>query len=300
MTINYATGEITEPGTALAPVSKDEASVVGMLERAKSWLSNAVDAEDIAVAKAQLRTAETYAKELQLSKDIQLDAAEMVRRAEYALGKAIRQGQAEGTVLRQGEVKTAGFGEDRGPTRNFGKASPTDYAAQHELTGVHGDAGIYAIVDAAPEPEEFEKALAEAREEGNLSRANVGRKVKKQTSTHQTRDQRADLIADLAAQGYSSRQMPAKVGVAEESVRQIARDYDIEIPADRAIRKTRRINSTEVAAKTVTALEGLVMGVELIDYDAIDPRDASQWAESLTDSLRVLNRFARQIKETAQ
>lgn len=33
-----------------------------------------------------------------LAQEIQLDAREMVRRAEYALGKAIRQGQAEGLI----------------------------------------------------------------------------------------------------------------------------------------------------------------------------------------------------------
>ncbi|MGA4670049.1 hypothetical protein ACPCG0_09675 [Propionibacteriaceae bacterium Y1923] len=37
-------------------------------------------------------------KQLGLSKEIRDDATEMVRRAEYALGKAIRKGQAEGTV----------------------------------------------------------------------------------------------------------------------------------------------------------------------------------------------------------
>lgn len=114
------------------------------------------------------------------------------------------------------------------------------------------------------------------------------------------RQQRADLITELAAQGYSSRQMPAQVGVSEETVRQIARDFDIEIPADRSVGKSRRINSTQVVENTATALEGLVMGVELIDYTAVDIAVASQWADSLTESLKVLNGFARQIRKAAQ
>ena len=99
--------------------------------------------------------------------------------------------------------------------------------------------------------EQFDAAITEAKAEGNLSRANVVRKVKGQQGPT-TRDQRADLIVKLANEGYSSRQMPAKVGVTEESVRQIARDYGIDIPADKAVGRTKRINSTEVAENTVT------------------------------------------------
>lgn len=160
--------------------------------------------------------------------------------------------------------------------------------------GARGD-GIYALADNV-DPEEFETALEAAKAEGNLTRANVVRKVKK-IAGPVTRDQRADLIEELAAQGYSSRQMPTKVGVSEGTIREIARTYDITIAADKAVSGTRRINSTQLVENTATALEGLVMGVELIDYAAVAPAVASQWADSLTESMRALNRFVRQIKE---
>jgi hypothetical protein len=92
--------------SALVPLSKDAASVVTALENAKAWLANAVETTgpaEIAAAKAQIVTAEMYARELRLSKDIQTDAKEMVRIAEFALGKAIRKGQEEGTVARRGQ-----------------------------------------------------------------------------------------------------------------------------------------------------------------------------------------------------
>lgn len=117
-------------------------------------------------------------------------------------------------------------------------------------------------------------------------------------ATAVTRDMRADAIRDLAEQGYSSRQMPEKVGVSEESVRKIARDFGIEIPADRSIRGTRRVDSGRIVANTVTALEGLVMGIDLVDFDDLDPQEAGQWADSLSHSLRALNRFVKQIKES--
>jgi hypothetical protein len=40
------------------------------------------------------------------------------------------------------------------------------------------------------------------------------------------------------------------------------------------------------------------MGIELINYDDLDPEEARQWADSLNHSLRALNRFHKQIKET--
>lgn len=307
MTVNYETGEIVEPGTDLAPVDKTAASVVTVLERAKSWLSTAVEMtgpEEIAAAKAQIRTAEVYARELHLSKEIQLDAQEMVRRAEYALGKSIRKGQAEGTIRTRGQ---------RGPQTDYTRTR--DGRQQH--IAVTADSGncLPGVKDIAPDfydngsemaalsngvsDEQFDAAIEEAKAEGNLGRANVVRKVKGQAGPA-TRDQRADLIVKLANEGYSSRQMPAKVGVTEETVRQIAREYGIDIPADKAITRTRRINSTQLVVNTATALEGLVSGVELIDYDALDNAEVSQWATSLTDSMRVLNRFVKQIKEIAQ
>ncbi len=292
----------------LVPIDKTAASVVTVLENAKSWLATAVvmtGPEEIAAAKAHIRTAEIYARELHLSKDIQQDAQEMVRRAEYALGKAIRKGQEEGTIRTQGQ---------RGPQSPYSRerhgqiehVQAESASSDNCLPGVRDiapdfyDNGsqIPAMVDGVSD-EQFDAAISRAREEGNLSRANVVRKVRHQASP-QTRDGRADLIEELARQGYSSRQMPSRVGVSEEAIRQIARDYGIEIPGDKAILRTRRIDSNRVAAQTVTALEGLVMGVELIDYAQIDPQGARQWAASLTDSLRVLNRFARQIKETTQ
>jgi hypothetical protein len=111
--------------------------------------------------------------------------------------------------------------------------------------------------------------------------------------------QRVATIRDLAEQGYTSRQIAEKVGVLDERVREISRTYDVDIPADRATRKTKQPQSTRIAATTVTALEGLAMGVDLIDYDAleIDPT----WAESLRDSLKILNGFAKHItKEKTQ
>jgi hypothetical protein len=301
--VNTETGEIT--GTDLATVDKSNAaSVIGYLSQARDWLATCVEItgpEEIAQAKAQIATAAEATKQLNLSKEIQLDAQEMVRRAEYALGKAIRKGQAEGTVARTGENPGPQSDYTRGD--QIVRVSPVLHAEKKVYPGELLRGGqlmsdTYALSDGV-EQKDFDAAVEDAKREGNLTRRNVIRKVSaRKQAGHQTRDDRADLIKKLACEGYSSRQMPSRVGVSEETVRQIARDFGIEITADKAIGGTRRHNSHRIASETVAALEGLAMGVGLINYDEIDPREARQWADSLNDSFRVLNRFHKQIKET--
>lgn len=115
--------------------------------------------------------------------------------------------------------------------------------------------------------------------------------------------QRRDRMRDLAPQGYTSAQIGNELGISPETVRLNARKYDIDIPADRALGKSqRRINPNRVVRETVHALEGLAMGVGLIDghLDGLDPAEISNWAASLTHSIQVINRLAKQLKEMAQ
>lgn len=198
--------------------------------------------EAVANIKAEIATAAEMTRQLGLSKEIRDDATEMARRAEYALGKAIRKGQAEGTVrsrrntgggpaapyVRDGRTVMAGTSSRAG---DVDMPSPNDFAAKVELHGNGcGGVGIYGLADNATEAE-FETALTEAREEGNLSRANLVRKVKGQQGG-ESRQQRADKIAGLARQGHTSRQMVKQVGISDIAIRQIARDFGIDIPAD--------------------------------------------------------------------
>lgn len=283
------------PTTAVGPLDRDPQSVVEFLERSKWALDVAVEMTgpaEVALIKAQIVMAETYAKELSLSKDIQEQSKEMVRRAEYALGRAIRRGQEEGNVRpsRGGDTRTD---LDRVGFNN--PVSPTDFSTSDELYG--NGAGIMHLADA--DSEKFEDALADAKAEQNLSRANVVRKIKgQQHSQGLTRQQRADLIADLAAQGYSSRQMTEKVGVRDDRVRQIARDFDIDIPADRVVGRSRRIDHTDVVEKTVTDLENTAEFIQAhVDLSQVDFSEADEWVSSLTKSISALTRFRNQIKE---
>jgi hypothetical protein len=280
-----------------------EVAVSTYLEHAKNWLHTAVEqtgAAEIATAKAEMATTAEATKQLNLSKEIQLDALEMVRRAEFSLGKAIRKGQEEGQIRQRGFVgPQSEYVRNGRPVRGSnrgGDPDQTTISPKALVTSGEELHQVYAMSDGV-ELDEFETALTEAKAEGNVSRANVVRKVKgKQGPT--TRDERAELIEDLAAQGYSSRQMSPKVGVLDSRIREIARAYGIDIPADRVIGKTRRIDWTDAVRQTVIGLENTAEFIGgQVDLAEVDWSEADEWLSSLTNSIRALNRFKQQIKE---
>jgi hypothetical protein len=162
---------------------------------------------------------------------------------------------------------------------------------------------------------EFEAALAAARAEGNLSRANVVRKIRQRGRRVAPGrgapvparagecavggGERRELIALHAAHGMSSPQIAVRLGIGDQQVRQIARVHGIEIPADVVTGRTRRPDANRIVRQTAHALEGLAMGVQLADPAGLDPAVAGEWAASLARSIRVLSKFVRQLNEVS-
>ena len=159
---------------------------------------------------------------------------------------------------------------------------------------------------------DFEEVLGEAKAEGNLSRANVVRKLRQRRGNPSAPDRhvpdpvdgspgaaaaRIKLIAEFAARGMSSGQIGGRLGIGDDRVRQVAREHGIGIRADAVLGRARRLDSTRIVRETVHALEGLAMGVALADPAGLDPAGAAEWAASMTRSIRLLSKFARQMKE---
>lgn len=158
----------------LVPIdTTSEISVITFLQSGVAALSEALDRTDIAGVvniKAQAATVETATKQLGLSRESQDVATELVRRSEWTLGRAIRKGQDDGLVRSQGEGSKDNLSDT--VTR---LPSPYDFAKKHELHGTGDRAGIYDLAEISPE--QLDAALEEAKNEGNLSRANVARKA---------------------------------------------------------------------------------------------------------------------------
>lgn len=283
------------------------AFIVEACERAKAWLAAVLeqgDIESIVECKSQAEAIRVYTMSKQLGKDAQLSATEIVRRAERGIGVAIRRGQDAGEIRRQGQSRIT-----HQPGTNGLVASPTDYASEDELSG--NGAGIYHLADGVSS-EDFEEALAKARSEGNLSRSNLVRRIRRRREdegewipaaldrTTAAVLRRRQLITEMAAANYSSRQISERLGTADGTVRKIAKECGVEIPADAIVSRTRVLDSSRIVRETVHALEGLAMGVQLADVADLDPSEADSWAASLTDSIRVLNRLVRTLRERAQ
>jgi len=282
--------------------------VVLACERAKAWLTDALehgDIEAIVETKSQAEAIRVYTAQKQLGHDAETAAREVVRRAERGIGVAIRRGQEAGTIETPVEAaRRAAMHREVNQGRRdrldvaeaMSKPRPTDYAAPDELSD------IYAVTDGVTDTA-FEASIDEAKAEGNLSRANVVRKVNGQQAANSklSRKQKADRLAELAGQGYSSRQMLDQLGYTRVSeISALAREYGIEIPADKSIARTRRHDSNRIAAETINALAGLAIGVDLINYEDLDVAQVGHWATSLDESLKVLNQFRKKLKKVTE
>lgn len=270
-----------------------ELAISGYLEQARDWLATAVEMtgpEQVAAAKAQIATAAEATKQLGLSKEIQLDAQEMVRRAEYALGKAIRKGQEEGTVLTQAD---GAFVRDLGA--EVTKVSVRDLVPESNRT--RGQ--IYEMSDDVA-PEQFDAALAEAKDEGDMARTNVIRKIRKQACDRgPSRADRADIIRDLASKGWTSEQMRKEVGYSTASqVRELAREFDIQIPADIVRGRSRRIDHMRVLDNVSEAVEVAAMSLRDIDVTQLAEEEALERLDSLTTSINAIAKAVKKIKES--
>ncbi len=287
--------------------------VVQACQRAKAWLREALEhgeIEQIGEIKSQAEAMRVYTAQKQLGKDAQLAAAEIVRRAERGIAVAIRRGQQNGEIARRGDRGGRGapgvHGGNPGDRRGDHLGSPAGFFR-------HGDerADAYAMTDGVSDTE-FEDVLGEAKAEGNLSRANLVRKIRQRRgdppargqqvpdpadTSHEAAARRRELISQFAASGMSSRQIGERLGIGDDRVRQVAREHGIDIRADAVLGRTRRPESGRIVRETVHALEGLAMGLELADPAGLDPAEAAECAASMTRSIRLLSKFVRQMKE---
>lgn len=231
-----------------------------------------------------------------------LDAEEIMRRADRAIGVAIRRGQADGTIRRSGRHRP----------ETAGTPSATDYISKNELyPGGNGrSTGLYQLTDGVTD-EAFEAALAAARAEGSLSRVAVGRhllaaQVPADTDGPHPGDrsfaaigQRLDVLRVMANDGCTSHQIGDRLGRSPHYVRELARREGIVISGDETTGKRRPNDSRRIVDETAATLEGLAMGLRSADLSDLDPALIQGWAASLARSLPVLTRLKRELTRKA-
>jgi hypothetical protein len=286
------------------------ALIIQACQHAKAWLCKALESGEIAQIaelKSRAEALRVYTAQKQLGRDAQLAATEIVRRAERGIGLAIRQGQEEGSIIRHGG--TRGSKHDG---NEFEPRPVTDFATYDELNGNGSTTGIYAMTDGVPD-KDFEQAVVEAKNEENLSRANVVRKISQRRDPASRGDgehipepadrsslaaaRRAELIRRWAGEGSTSRQIAGLLGIRDDMVRRIARQRGISIRADDAVGRTRRLDSNRIVRETANALDALATGAGLVSPAELDKMQIPGWASSMTASLRELTQLVTAMKE---
>lgn len=283
------------------PAAQRGELITHALVESKQWLAVATKGADprpIAEFKAWAATVAEMTKQKGLAEDIQLDALEMVRRAERGIGLAIRNGQATGVVAARLDTlcqnsRSSGTEERMSPSDFFSGGG-----TQHE---------VYAMTDGVTD-DRFEESLTEAREEGSLSRANVIRKIRNEDSPPRKPkregepavplSRRLDEIAELASDAVSSRQMAEKLGHSAETIRKLARANGIDIPADRIVGKTHYIDPERVLREAVTTLQGLESGLNLLtpdDFDAFSVEQLKDWLHAVKEPARAVRELVREL-----
>ena len=300
---------------ALLPIATDPVSieraadpgefVVLACERAKQWLAQAIEQGEIdqlIEVKSQAEAIRVYTAQKQIGHDAELAAAEVVRRAERGIGLAIRRGQEAGEILTSRDFNvTANQHGTSGPRYDVTKGSPTEYFGN---TAERRDS--YVMADEASD-DEFDEVITEAKDEGNLSRANVVRKIKGEAapSANGTDKTRAGVrarerkLVDMAVDGHSSHQIADALGITRDGVRGIAERLGIEIPADRLVRRTRLIDPNRVIEETVLGIDGHTSALSLLNgrWSDVDLERVDEWVSSLSRSLTSLRGLHKQLKE---
>jgi hypothetical protein len=274
------------PDTAALDAYADPATfIITSCERAKAWLGQCLEGghiEAIVETKAQAEAIRVYTMQKQLGKDAELSAAEIVRRAERCIGLAIRKGQESGTVARQGQNRNLVANE---------VSKVTDYVTYSDLSGSGGGPGFYDMADGVPD-EQFESAIAKAKAEKDLSRTNVVRKVKGENG----KADRWAPLAKMASEGHTSDQIAKEIGFTREVVARKAKALGIDIPADRVLYKSRRVNHNRVLSEFVNTLESLVPSVDLIALEKVDRAVLTESLGVMDEAMRVLGKFRRQLR----
>lgn len=163
--VNTETGEIVA-------VHPEEPGAIAMLNQAIGALTTALDQMPIGEVvnlKAKVATVQTATRELGMSKEAQELAAEAVRRAEWTLRRATVRAQETGEMSTRESNLRNNARNDGTSTSTLPK--PRDlFASESE----YRDALAMGDLD----ENQFDEVIAEAKDEGNLSRANVAKKAR--------------------------------------------------------------------------------------------------------------------------
>lgn len=111
---------------------------------------------------------------------------------------------------------------------------------------------------------------------------------------------RRQVMQQMATAGYTSRQISDAVGLTFESTRNALRTNNIDVPADRAVGKTKRLDTNRITHTIVMDAANVTAGAELIDFAALDRSKIPEWLQSLKASREKLGELIRRLMKEQQ
>lgn len=143
--------------------------------------------------------------------------------------------------------------------------------------------------------------------EATMNTEQIGRKREPATSepapqfkSRAAVEQRKEQMRTMAANGYSSPQIAQAIGVTVEGCRQRMRDLGIDVPADRAVGRGQKHDSTRILETIVMDAENLMGDVNLIAFGELDHARFPEWVRSLKSSRDRLGEFIRRLQKEQQ
>lgn len=160
----------------------------------------------------------------------------------------------------------------------------------------------------AENEEVVEQVIAESTDRAPASRGKVMQIIrpKKANERDGAKKSRANVIAreneirEMARKGNTSLQMANALDVTRDSVVSIAKRIGVDIPAD-ALRVKTKFDHDRIVATLVHDLEGARFTLDLLDYTELDRDRIEGWVDSLTESIRALNKLKTNlVKESTR
>lgn len=120
-------------------------------------------------------------------------------------------------------------------------------------------------------------------------------KMKHPDRTREAVKKRREQLAEMAITGHTSHQIASTLGITLKSVKEIAAELGVEITAD-TIGRSYSHDANRIVSEMVYGLEAYAMSISLVDRSALNVDET--WVSSLTESLRTINRFLKEMKQT--
>lgn len=108
---------------------------------------------------------------------------------------------------------------------------------------------------------------------------------------------RIELMRQMARENHSTRQIAVRVGLGEQRCRSVMRREGIEVPADKMIAGSKRLDYNRIVSEMVVDAENVTSTAYLIEFDTLDPKQLSGWIESLRHSIRDIGDFVHSLVE---